>query len=598
MAPLFLFMADPFEQNIQGVTQLIQSGINKTEGGAEVQDGVTGEYVDVLELPMPDGELLDLSKNWENKYVAYYPSVRVRQEKNKLYYRGTQHANQGDNTKTVSSNMIFEAQENFLPQALSKNPEPVVWSDDTPEGKQESNDLKTMLQFHADILCLRKKLGVQLRQWSVYFIGVIKHGWDAKLGEIKLDLRNPKNLLLDPDGYVDEYGNFVGSFLGERIESTAQVLIDLYPKKADFIKLKVDGKLGTLVTRTEWWTDDYCFTTFSEEVLDKHKNEFYNYEEGLPNHFAAPKMPYTFLSIFSMQEAPHDITNLIEQNIPNQDRINDRDYQISKNLRVSNNSLAVSDLAFTSETAKQAANALEDGDPILVSGEIDKGIMRFPAPSVPDAVFKAQENDIVNLRTIFGTQGLTATPQKEDQTVRGLILNQSHDSTRIGGGVGDALEQVADNVFNWWVQLYCVFYDEKHYASIMGNGRAVSYVALSRENLNRKFVVSVSPDSMKPRDEVSEMNLAIERWNNKAIDPISLMKQLNESDPMESAKKLVLWTTNPQLYAQTYFPEMAQQAPPNPEGPPATTPGTPPPTLGAPPANAALNQVPLPQIPK
>ena len=73
-------------------------------------------------------------------------------------------------------------------------------------------------------------------------------------------------------------------------------------------------------------------------MLDKHKNEFFNYDlkgktteenEGEEevikghNHFAKPKMPYTFLSIFSLQEQPHDITNLIEQNISNQDQIND-----------------------------------------------------------------------------------------------------------------------------------------------------------------------------------------------------------------------------------------------------------------------------------
>jgi len=37
--------------------------------------------------------------------------------------------------------------------------------------------------------------------------------------------------------------------------------------------------------------------------------------------------------------------------------------------------------------------------------------------------------------------------------------------------IGDAIEQVADNTFNWLVQLYYVFYDEKHFAVIMGNAK-------------------------------------------------------------------------------------------------------------------------------
>jgi hypothetical protein len=92
-------------------------------------------------------------------------------------------------------------------------------------------------------------------------------------------------------------------------------------------------------------------------VLDKHKNEYFNYpepvqgvdgepdidEEGEPrmtsvrNHFASPKKPYVFLSIFSLQERPHDITGLIEQNIPNQNKVSRRTEQIDINVSKSNN---------------------------------------------------------------------------------------------------------------------------------------------------------------------------------------------------------------------------------------------------------------------
>jgi hypothetical protein len=181
-----------------------------------------------------------------------------------------------------------------------------------------------------------------------------------------------------------------------------------------------------------------------------------------------------------------------------------------------------------------------------------------------------------------------------------MILNQSFDNTRIGGGVGDALEQVADNAFNWLLQMYYVFYDEKHYASIMGSGRAVEYVGLTMADENRRFVVSVAPNSMKPKDELSEQNLAMQRWTAGAIDPIGLMKAVNDPDPMESAKALVLWTTNPQMYQAMYFPETAP--PPGMDSANPQMGGAPPPpeqapneTLSQEPANASLSQVPLPQ---
>lgn len=586
---------DAFSLNIDGVENLVNSSTNKTSMDGVIDEGISSDFIDELTLDMSDEELLELKRGYQNKSAPYIGKIEPKQKQNRTYLLGTQRVN-GMNTKTASSNLLFEATATFVPQALAKNPEPVVWSDNTADGKEASKDIKTMLQFHADILCLRKKLGLMVWHWSVYFTAVIKHGWNEETNDITSEVRKPKNFILDPDGYVDEYGDFKGSFIGERIQSTAEELIDLYPKSKAYIRSKVGLKFGTPVTRTEWWNDKYCFTTFENEVLDKHKNEFFNYGGEKKNHFALPKMPYTFLSVFSLQEQPHDFTNLIEQNIANQDRINERDKQIEKNLAHGNNSLALSDKGFTSETAHQAADAIEKGDPILVMGEIGANIQRLPANPLPNGVLDSQQIDKDTLRSIYGTQGLTAQQPNEDTTARGMILNQSHDSSRIGGGIGDALEQVADNIFNWWLQLYYVFYDEKHYAAIMGQASAVEYVGLTMTGQNRQFVVSVSPNSMQPKDEITEMNQAMQLAEAGWLDPINLFKKLNYADPLETAKAVTMFRINPQLYMQTYFPEQQQapggQAPPG-GGQLPDQQGTPPQPLSQEPANASLNQVPI-----
>lgn len=586
---------DAFQLNISGVENLVNTDVNKISSIDDTQEGITSDFIDELELDMSDDELLELKRGYESKSSAYDGKISTRQKQNKTYLLGTQKQSAGLNSKTVSSNLLFEATATFVPQALAKNPEPVVWSDNTDEGKLSSNDIKTMLQFHADVLCLRKKLGVMVWHWSIYFTAIIKHGWSEELNDITSEIRKPANFMLDPDGYVDEYGDFRGSYLGERIQSTAQELIDLYPKHKEYITGKVGLKMGTLVTRTEWWNNDYCFTTFEQKVLDKHKNEFFNYDKEKPNHFAVPKMPYTFLSVFSLQEQPHDMTNLIEQNISNQDRINNRDYQIEKNLAHGNNSIVVSDVSFNSETAHQAADALERGDPILAGGDISRAIMRIPANALPSGVLESQNIDKDTLRSIYGTQGLTAQQPNEDTTARGMILNQSHDSSRIGGGIGDALEQVADNIFNWWLQLYYVFYDEAHYAALMGQASAVEYVKLTMVGEQRKFVVSVSPNSMQPKDELTEQNMAIDLANKGWLDPINLFKKLNYPDPMETAKMVTLFKINPQVYMQQFFPETAPQPEQTQGNPPdlSQQPGSPPQPLSQEPASASLSNVPI-----
>lgn len=570
---------DSFALNIEGVRELVDSGLNKMSNNPDGSEGISGDYVDEFELNMKDEDLLNLRKDWEAKNAPYDAKIATRAKKNKTYLLGLQKADTEQDSTPVASNVLLEALQVYLPQALAKNPEPVVYSDNTPEGKAESNELKTMLQYHTVELELRGKLEMMVMQDSVYLIGVLKHGWDEKTKDITSQLRKPKNFILDKDGYVDEFKRFVGQYLGEKIETTAGELIDLFPKMSEYITIKTNGKLGTPVTRTEWWTDDYMFTTFGDKVLEKHKNPYFNYDKtekstdefGVEessvlkgqNHFSHPLMPYTFFTVstLSLQEQPHDMTTLIEQNQRNQDRIIDRDVQIDRNLASNNNSIAVSGKSFNQETAHQAAKALQDGDPVLVpDGRVEEAIKRIPANELPGGIIEAQDKAKDALRGIFGVQGLSAQAPNNNTTAHGMVLNQEYDSTRIGGGIGKSIEATARNVFNWWTQLYYKFYDQKHYASVMGSGRAIEFVGLQLNNSQRRFVVTVAPNSMAPKDELSERNNTLSLWEAKALDPITLFQRLDDPDPVNTAKKVVLWTTNSQLYAQTYFPEQQIQA--------------------------------------
>ena len=603
-------MPDAFEKNILGALSLVNDDTNKVGMSSDVEEGVDGDYEDILELPMSDDELLSLRDEYENKSNGYYPKIKTRQQRNKIYLKGNQRNNSSQDGRVVPKNLLFEATATFVPAALAENPEPVVFSDNTDEGKAASNELKTMLQYHADTLGLRAKLGLMVWQWSEYFIGALKHGWEPlidpvtgeDMGEITTDLRKPQNLVLDPDGYVDEFGDFQG-WIGDRIEKQGAWFVDKFPKYKEYITLKVNGKLGTRITATEWWTDEYCFTTFQDVVLDKHKNEFFNYprKDGQPvaNHFAKPKKPYTFLSVYSLQEEPYDFTNLIEQNIANQDRINDRDEQITKNLASGNNAIAISGQSFTAETADQAvATFYQEGMLLIPDGNMD-AVKRIPASALPSGILETQESDMQALRSVYGTSGLVPN-QNPDEAVRNNIMNEQHDSSRIGGGVGDRLEITAKNVFNWWTQLYAVFYDAPHYGAVMGNAAAIQYVSLTSQNMQRKFVVTVAPNSMAPKDELSERNQAVQLAQEGFLDPINLFKALNDPDPINTAKMVTLFRVNPAAYMQQFFPEQGamQQGQPAPTGPAPNEPGSPPTTLSAPPASPSLSQVPIQPLAK
>lgn len=608
---------DSFQLNIDAVSNLAGSKTNKVLNGGSSEEGISGDEQNYLSIKLTNEELLQKRDIMESEWDAYSPKVKPRQKNNKTFLTGMQNPNGRRVNGTavpVSSNLLFEATATFVPAALAKNPEPVVWSDNTPQGKEASSDLKTMLQFHAETLGLREKLSVMVWHWSVYLTACLKFGWDEKTNDVKIDVKNPKNLKLDPNGYVDEFGNFKG-WIGDPVEVTAKRLIELFPEHKTYITAKVSAKMGTMCTYTEWWEDDFSFSTFYDVVLDAHKNEFFNYpqatkqetdmadilsdekpqQEEVHNHFSAPQKPYVFLSVFSLQEEPFDITNLIEQNIANQMQITDRDIQIDKNARQSNNSLVLSGIAFNQETAHQAAQAVEDGDPILSpNGDTsESAIRRLPANSLPNGLMEAQENNKNTLRSIYGTQGVTATAPDTDQTAHGMVIDSNRDASRIGGGIGDSLERVARGAFNFLTQIYYVFYDEEHYAAIMGNGAAVSYVALQMQDNARRFVVSVSPNSMKPKDELTQQNFAVELAQSGWSDPLGFFEAIDDADPQESATRMMLYKLSPQEYMQKYLSPATPtegQAPQQGGPPPEQAQGAP--SESAPPASSALTPLP------
>lgn len=571
--------SDPFSLNIEGVSQLVGPHNNKKgDGSSQSPEGVVSEKYDALAVTMGDSELLKLRDEFEKKFAPYEAKLKPRVEKMKQSYLGSQATGQWlDGEDVITANVQFEAEETYLAAALSKNPEPYCYSDNTPEGNELARGVKTMLQFHSDQLSIRRKLSLMVRQHSIYLLGGLKPGWNEKINDVAIDNTKIPDYIFDPEGFVDANGDF-SSWFGERKKVTAEKLIEMFPGKKAYIELVTEGKLGTECIYTEWWpNDDYCFYTFKEVVLDKHKNHLWKYPEPLKdimgqpildefgkpamsqprNHFAHPKKPGIFLSVYSLQEQPHDITSLIEQNIPNQNRIHRQTDQVDFNISSSNNGYAFSEDNFNQETGKQAANARKKGNPILIpsGGPIANSIFPLPAQPLPSGFLESIEMHKNDLRSSWGIQGIAAQQPDEDQTARGMILNQAQDTTRIGGSIGQSIEKVAENAFNWLVQLYYVFYDEEHFAAIMGNAKAVEYVTLSNEQLDRQLIVGVSPNSMKPKDEITQLNLAQALFDKGAIGPKTLLKMVDFPDPDESAADGVLYRIDPATYFKLNFPE-------------------------------------------
>lgn len=608
------------------------SDTNKAEG----LDGQQAPLPrDEYESTLDEKEIMLLVSQWKKDYSVYYTDIEKGQKLSFDYWVGkhrdpyndspyaVQGKQQGVTQQGVTDNLIFKAIETFLPVATRANPEALVQADPSDIGQQMANDIKIALKHEADVQQLRRKLAKVTRQWMLNRVGVMKVSWNVLTKKIETNVINPKRMIFDRDGYVNEKAEFVGEYVGEKKKVSAELLSQMFPKKTKEIEAKCKGKMATMLEYIEWWYRgrDLIFT-LDNLLLGKFKNPNWNYDipavEGkeavideetqvevspmemaqeaveATNHLDEPSAPYRFLAIFNTGEQPHDNTSLILQNLAQQDKINRREVQIDRNVEGMNNGMVVSGKSFTEEQSAQAASALRRGVAIRVpDGDVQKAVM-FPAkPPLPVDVFNDRTDARKQLEDIFGVSGLTSEGQKQEDTVRGKIMVNQADSSRIGGGITEYIEQLADSIYNLWTQFMFVYYDEPHFIASAGATSGMELIQMKNDKfpLLKTLTVTVKEGSLVPKDPLTQRNEAIDLWSANAIDPLSLYKKLDFPNPQEATNQLILWQMlqkgqiQPQMYLEGFA--VAGQVPgQQPMGQPGMPQGQPQqPGTGGPPVN-------------
>jgi len=548
-----------FYNAVQGVMGLF-SNVNKAKKGLDEDDG------DLLIVPefkstMNDDDIRKLTAQWTSDYDSYFTKeIKQKQKDNVNYWIGRQYNEfQTAGTKRpLVDNLLFEALETFLPIATRANPEANVFADGTPEGDKLARTVQKALEYQAGRQNLRMKLKGTTRNWGLYLIGAVKIVWDSTENDMDTKVVLPTSLIFDPNAEIGVDGKYYGEFLGEKKKATARRLSKMFPNSASRIKEACQGNMGTRLQYVEWCTRTDVFYMLGDEVLGKFKNPHWNYSgktmvrdpetngetevevEG-QNHFAQPEIPYLFLSIFNLGRQPHDETSLMTQNIPLQDTVNKRYQQIDSNVDSQNNGIVLSGKYFTKEQAAEAATQLKRGNPLWVpEGDIRESYARDTAPALPSDVFQHLDDARNELRNIFGTSGSTPQGTESQKSVRGKILINQLDSSRIGGGVTEYIEKVACSLYNWYIQMMYVYYTEEHAFAVVG-AKAQELMSIKNTDFHTKLVVTVKDGSLIPKDPLTKRNEAMDLWSANAIAPIPLFTMLDYPNPYESAKELVTW---------------------------------------------------------
>lgn len=578
----------------QGIFNAVKDAQGLTQDYNKVSDvkaeglggGGSDEPINEYQSKYTALEARTLRAQWKAAYSSYYGGGVDKDQKISYdYWLGRQKT---DSLETLDGhdtvdNLIFEAVETFLPIANRANPDPLVVAGDSEEGATLAKNVKNALVDWADKAKFRMKLKKGTRQWVINKIGIWKMTYDVNKDEIRCDALKPKLMKFDPDGYWDEAGLFQGEWLSENKKLSANRLSTMFPKFADRIKDMVSNNMTRKLELEEWWykgTDVFYF--LQEECLGTFKNPNWNYDgemtrvdpetqQEIPvpiigkNHkfgSNSPQFPYVGLSVFSTDEHPHDDTSLILQNIPMQDMVNKRFRQIDRNADSQNNGALASGTSFTKDQAAEAATFLRKGGTVWVpNGDVNTAWKRDAAPALPGDIFAQLNDSRAELRNIFGTSGSTPQGIQDEDTVRGKIMVNQQDTSRIGGGVTEYIEQCADTMYNFVVQFMYVYYDEPHLVSAMGENGAQETIMIRNTDFTQDVTVTVKEGSLIPKDPLTQRNEAMDLWTASAIGLPELYEKLDFPDPMKSAEQTLMWQMVAQgkLPPQVMFPNFGAQ---------------------------------------
>ena len=551
---------------------------NKTRGKTaevETEEGIVSDKFPELKLNTPNEDLLKLTTKWQKSWIEsdVYTEWLANIENNENYWKGKQHDQpKADKQRPLIDNVIFESLETYLPQVTRRNPDPMVTlsrkEKQTPENLAFAQELQKELGEIADEVVLRLKLKKGARHWAIYLLGALKPGWDLNKDIPTVKVIRPKKLILDSNATIDEDG-YTGEYVGEHRKLPASEILSILESiggEDEGIKkikeLAVDKNnlpaLATEIGFIEWWTAQYmCWTLGDDKVLLKKKNPHWNYdtrkeapytEQGQPqidesgqqamedvagiNHFSVPKIPYVLLSVFNLGKQPVDETSLIGQNLASQDLVNKRLKQIDKNADSMNGGMVVSleRSGLTQQQAKGVTEALRRGGTVTIpAGSVTDAVARMSAPALPNDIYLQLQDTRTRMRDIFGTRGSSAAGLATEDTVRGKLQNRMLDTDRIGGGFSEYLEQMADSIYNWFVQLLYV-YDERY----AGKPKP-------------KVRVSVKEGSLLPKDSTTLANQAIELAGQNRMSLIDLYKALDYPNHEEMAANVWLETNAPEI---------------------------------------------------
>jgi len=513
------------------------------------------ENFEYPEIKMSDEDLVSIANSWIAESRPLHDGVLKKQQLNERYYLGDQiDKNRLEPYQAqIVLNKIFQSLETVIPRATKNIPAPSVAlpleEDESKEidNRVYSDNLESILYSVATDQGISQKLKDFLRFSQLYYLGVLKFGYDEDTKNIWIENLRPQRIMVPPRDKID--------YVIEYHEDSVKDLIVKFKNKKREILESVCGNpdtkskkmMGSIVGYYEITTAEFKFWKLHGIILEKISNPHYNFKDKKKNHWIEPEMDYIFSDIWTLKMNPYSQTTLVDQVITVQDAINKRKRQISDNADHANGlTVAYGTMGVTKRDAADIESARKKPNSVAYIKEGASGaVQNFNGQMLQPFVAEDMAHSIAEIDNIFGTHSVTrGEKQPGEETFSGRMLLKEGDQERIDE-LTQMLERVMEKMYNAIAQLIKRHFDKVDFVAYLGEDGTSKQLKIDKDLIKEGVKIKVRQGSTITKDKVGLGAEAIQLWDRKAIDPITLMERIGDPHPYKTAERLYLWMQAP-----------------------------------------------------
>lgn len=489
-------------------------------------------------------------------------------------------------------NRIFQSIEHIISNLTGRPSKPnAIPANDTQEAGVISDNLQDFFLAKYRDLQIKKKMRKGLRYLFFSRLIVLKVFWNHDIDDFDTKAVDSRNVRFSPNAN----NMFESEFAIEEIEDTIPGLLELFPRKKEKI-LKIGGG-GTeeeayienqKIKYQEAWIGDYVIYKLKGEILDKEPNPYWDWEgvlmtEGesdrlnklhgkrrrvtsakvkkfqefrkrakeagrdyqlyLHNYLDKPTPPYIFGTIFDVEDKPIGETSLVEQANPLQIGVDKRKRQFDDNADMANTGWKV-DTGLTNITKDNAQKIKADPRGIWWGKGVKAGVTRESGEALPAFLFNDMEHSIREIDNLFATQPTSRGERRQTETATGRAILREQSLQRLNELI-DLMDSMHEQLYAYWFQMMKVRYNETHLIKPIGAPKANEVIELTQDDLQEGIEIKIIPGQVLPEDRLFKAERATEAFKAGLIDPITFFEANDWDNPMEQAKKTIMFQLNP-----------------------------------------------------